>query len=173
MLVWRQYRRVEPRAGLKNRILAQLRATREASPPWARARGISAGFVAVGVVSVVVSVLHRSRPHATAPAAERQVAQSSRLSNSAAFSLAAPKDRRVSEKRNSDALPLVVLRGRDGSVGREPRTSSPSGMGAARPYEGPRQDEFPSPAPLSEQESLLVSYVRQLPEGALVGISRG
>lgn len=186
-----QYRSVESRPGLENRVLAQLRAAPAASRWWGRSWRLGAGLAAVGVVLAVVSVRYRLQPHAPASAVDspkpastaeasrtpvtaqagqiaalrhesrraeqdRQVARSSRPSNSAAFSFAASQNRRVSEKRNS-AVPLALV----GPNGVRP------GASAARPYEAPRREVFPSPAPLSEEEKLLVSYARQGSDAAL------
>jgi hypothetical protein len=165
-----QYRGAEPRPSLENRILAQLHAEQKALPWLAWVWRVGATLAAAGVIVGLLSIAHRHLPSVPASVAEspkptstpgfekgqEQVAHTSRPSNSAAVSVAASNNRRVSEKRNS-ALPLALV-GRNGLR---------LGASAAHHDEGPRRDAFPSPAPLSEEEKLLVSYVRQLPEGTL------
>ena len=124
-----QYRSVEPRPGLENRILARLRTEQKAAPWRAWAWRIGAGVVAAGVILALVSQPRRQRPHTLPSVAE------------------SPK-----------SAPAVASL--------TPATA-PARQTPVPRHNEPRRDVFPSPAPLSEEEKLLVSYVRKMPDGAL------
>lgn len=171
-----QYRGVEPRPGLENRILAQLHAEQKASPWLAWAWRMGAGLLAAGIILALVLQARRQRPHVPV-----SVTESSRPAPAVASEHG--RDARATARQSSGprhntgsadlalgsadlAHPLVGPNGPPGRAGRASFETA-SGRRAARPYRGPRRDVFPSPAPLSEEEKLLLSYVRQLPEGAL------
>ncbi len=169
-----QYRGVEPRPGLENRILAQLHAEQKSSPWFTWAWRMGAGLLAASAILALVSQVRRQQPRVTGSPAKPLKPSPAVASEFATTN----RPRQPSVPRHntgsgdlplrSAVLPHPVV-GPSRPLGREQRVSfeTPSGRRAARPYYGPRRDVFPSPAPLSDEEKLLLSYVRQLPEAAL------
>jgi len=134
------YAAVEPRAGIEQRILANLRAEQNHASvrPWWRLPAGGAILVAGLVVAVLLaSKFSKPAPNLTAhhvptvtlPAAESQTYGNNRPGG------AAPAPRKK---------PMRVARHR------ENQNAS-----------APKLDVFPSPKPLSEQEKMLVAYVAQ------------
>jgi hypothetical protein len=153
-----QYGKAEPRAGLENRLLANLRAERDRISlrrRWWRALGMVASLAAI-LVAVRVGERDRERKPAS-------TAATSTINRAEARELVQPKP-----------LPQVV----------HPATTHPARETAQRrPAHRPTRDlatastpklaQFPSPQPLSEQERILASYVAKYPEhAALVAQAR-
>lgn len=148
-----RYVAAEPRAGLDQRILANLRAERAQapSPAWWKWSLVAAAAAALIVAALAWRSGRQSRPVITndAPTTVRgseksipQLAQQDRGAKH--FSKRAPA-RRVA----ADPLPVAV---------------------AAM---NPRLEVFPSPQPLSKQEKLLASYVSEYPgPAALIAEAR-
>src|ERR1700685_237668 len=141
-----KYATVEPRTGLEERILANLRAQREKPANWAWWSWTAAGALAVaGIVAAgmlswkTADNLAKHHPPIEAPrAAGTQIARNGETNGTG------PRTR-MPGKRSS-----VHLR----------RTEKDA---------GPKLDVFPSPLPLSEQEKMLASYVAEYPkEAALI-----
>ena len=143
-----KYAAVEPRAGLEERVLANLRAERGRTPKRTRWSWSVASAAAAVVVIVMMALLWRINlrhrpviawhPATKAPSVEQ------------------PRTRLAS---NSE---------RNGS---HMSTHGPATRGALHPARtvagavaAPKLDQFPSPQPLSEQEKLLARYVEQYPE---------
>jgi len=133
-----KYAAVEPRAGLEERVLANLRAEPEEVPERAWWRWIVAGALAA-VVVVALAVAWRQR----APGIAKQPP------------IAAPT-----------ARPFGTLSASNSSeIRKSPvRRASPKDEIATVP----KLDQFPSPRPLSEQEKTLASYVEQYPERSVL-----
>jgi hypothetical protein len=197
-----QYRGVEPRPGLENRILAQLRGEQKASPSLVWAWRIGAGLAAAAVTVALLSTAYRGRRHVPVPVTEHvpvPVTESVRPAPALASAdggAARAMGRQSPTPRyntgNTDQTGSADLSSRSAAfgsalphplVGRNgvrPVASAARLYGEARTAEAarglaladsPRRDVFPSPSPLSEEEKLLVSYVRHRPCGALAAFS--
>jgi hypothetical protein len=145
-----KYGAVEPREGLEERILANLRApdTQSALRTWWN-WGVAAALAAVLIIAAAVVWRWNQRIHepvAIHPPALKQA-------------------------------PVPDFASRHAS-GAPPRKSIPHRTPRHRPKgdvvaAGPKLDVFPSPLPLSEQEKILASYVAQDPQrAALVAEAR-
>jgi hypothetical protein len=169
-----QYHSVEARPGLENRILARLRTEQKAASWQAWAWWVGASLAAAGVILALVSVAYRQRLQTpiSAPESPRPARMVEASRNTAAALPAHPFTRRHSEPRRvehaaelqaagGDLLSKSVAGSRLGKPGATEVAQSPAGP------EGRRLDVFPSPAPLSEEERLLVRLVRQSPDEAL------
>jgi hypothetical protein len=153
-----QFGRAEPRVGLENRLLANLRAERAQGylrRRWWRALGMVASLAAI-LVAVRVEERDRERkPESTAA--------TSTTNRTEARELVQPRP-----------IPQIV----------HPATTHPAReVVLRRPAHRPTRDlavastpklaQFPSPQPLSEQERILASYVAKYPEhAALVAQAR-
>ena len=142
----------EPRAGLEERVLANLRAGQARVPDHAWWRWSAIAAVAAVIVVVLALTLKSDKP-------SRRVAADHR-----SMPTQAPKDpgtEIVSNRHRSGPRPTSRL-----STARKPAMRlSPPEVAAARP---PKLDQFPSPEPLSEQEKLLRNYVAENPEQAVL-----
>lgn len=137
-----QYSSVEPRPGLETRILASIADSRSAISSrhsilrWAWAAGIAAAFAAIAVFSLL------SRPTPRAP-------QSSH----------------AAQTRTQPAVeaPVVQVRHPQDDL-RQVRAAHPRSATVRRARAiDVRQEIFPTPVPLSEQEVLLLQYLSQTP----------
>ncbi len=147
-----KYASIEPRAGLEDRVLANLRSEWEnaAARVWWHwpALGVAAA------VLVVAAVFLMRRPGKPTPdITAHQPAATSQGDKQ-------PETRIASNDAGSPAHPTVPQ-----GATRPPRHS-------VRPHaivaNGPRLDRFPSPRPLSDEEKLLVRYVRDFPQDAVM-----
>ena len=168
-----QYHSVEARPGLENRILARLR-TEQKVAPWRAWTWVGTSLVAAGVILALVSVAYRQRLQAPISVTESpRPARMVEAPRDTAAALPAHRfTRRHSEPRGvehaaerqaagGDLLSKSAAVSRLGKPGAAEVAQSP-----AEP-QGPHLDVFPSPAPLSEEERLLVRLVRQSPDEAL------
>lgn len=135
----------EPRAGLEERVLANLRA--EAARGTVRAWwqwSVLAALAAVAVIAVALS--WRTGSHPTTPVAvTRPTTQSRQVAGSGEQSgvrLPAERGTRKTPKHHAEAVVMVAA--------------------------PPKLDQFPSPQPLSEQEKLLRAFVAENPERAVL-----
>ncbi|HEY3975056.1 MAG TPA: hypothetical protein VGM18_18765 [Candidatus Sulfotelmatobacter sp.] len=140
------YAAVEPRAGLEERILANLRAepmhVGGARWKW----GWAAAVAGVALIVLTLSWLQRPTPTvASHPSGARQSPPQSgtELSSRAAVEVPLRAHERI----------------RKTAARRFPRTAVAG---------GPKLDVFPSPQPLTEQEKLLAGYVAEYPEHAVL-----
>jgi hypothetical protein len=141
-----KYAAVEPRAGLEERVLANLRAEhgRRVNRGWWR---WGLGATAVAVVVLAIDVTWRSGRSSQPTVANRRSLVKQDLPKPGT-QIAAQDDNRSRPRhphRSAKAHPVhsaVVI--------------------AA----SPKLDQFPSPQPLSEQERILASYVSEYPEHA-------
>jgi hypothetical protein len=140
-----KYAAVEPRAGLEDRILANLRAQQTQAAPrfWWR-WGLTGALAALLVVGATIAwrssrpappVAHR--PPVEAPAPTRRETQVTTGNHGATVH---PHRRNVLASRSIHATVAVV----------------------------PKLDVFPSPQPLTEQEKLLASYVDKFNDEAVI-----
>jgi hypothetical protein len=145
-----KYARVEPRAGLEERILANLRAEPARVPNPAGWRW----SVAIVLAAVVVAALVVGwRP-----------GKSSRplLVKRPSTSAPGPNDPRPKVAANDGAKQLHAVQvSKRAATHRSPRPTVAATV-------NPKLDQFPSPQPLSEQEQILASYVAQFHEQAVL-----
>jgi len=145
-----KYAAVEPRAGLEDRILANLRAAQKESPVRSGWRWHAVAAVAVLVIVVAVVALRSGRPSHPAiakhpPATEAPLRQTAVAAPAGAENAVHPQTRRMVAKVVSPTPP-------------------PADVAAV-----PKLDQFPSPQPLSQQEQMLASYVAQFrPQAVLI-----
>jgi hypothetical protein len=146
-----KYAAVEPRAGLEERVLANLRAERAGIPDRAWWRWGLAGALTAVVLVVALALAWRSGK----PSPQQIVQHPSTIEQSP----------------NVPQMPIVA---RDGHPAVQPvigpthtaggRHARPAAMAEANP----KLDVFPSPRPLSEQEKFLESYVSQFHREAVL-----
>jgi hypothetical protein len=142
-----KYAAAEPRAGLEERILENLRAEKTHARDRAWWGWAIAGAMAIIVVMVALAwrsvrpsqPMVANRPKATVHDSEEPRTQVTADENSPIH-----KEARAPIR---------------GAIARPTKTSAVSGN-------NPKLDQFPSPQPLSEQEKILARYVNQYPEHA-------
>lgn len=137
----------EPRAGLEERVLANLRAetARESVRAWWQ-WSVLAALAAAAVIAVALSWRtgsHRATPVAvTTPATQAASTQVARSGEQSGVRLKAARGTRRTPKHHAAVVVPVAA--------------------------PPRLDQFPSPQPLSEQEKLLRAFVAENPERAVL-----
>jgi hypothetical protein len=145
-----KYASAEPREGLEERVLANLRAanTRSAQSAWWNWRfAVIAAVLAIAAVAVWQWNKPMQTPIANHPSTIRQ----------------APVGPDLAHQDGNSAQPIKSARWL------RPRHRPQHETVAANP----KLDVFPSPLPLSEQEKILASYVSQYPKhAALVAEAR-
>jgi len=143
-----KYAAVEPRAGLEDRVLANLRAERAQVPDRAWWRW-SAGVALAAVIVVAVTLAFRSgRP--ARPVMANHPSPATPTSKEPAAQLASNVAGNTARPQESRPVPRIVHHRRAVIVA----TAEP------------RLDQFPSPQPLSEQELALARYVNEFPQEA-------
>jgi hypothetical protein len=137
-----KYTAIEPRAGLEDRILANLRAERGDSQDRAWLRwGVAAVFATV--VLVIIGLAWRTAISAPT-VAHRPPAMKPQVK------LPAPE---IGSNRPPDSYSTVK------PLAHRSKRAAPA---------NPKLDQFPSPQPLSEQEKILARYVDAYPEHAVL-----
>ena len=141
-----KYADVAPRAGLEKRVLANLRTKHEQSSAQAWWYWPAAALVVVVLIVFVISQ-------------ERRAVQPGRAAYHPSTAL---------PPHTGPAMPDVAKHEKH-----SPRLSvRKRGMPGSRATEvaiaAPKLDQFPSPQPLSEQEKILMSYVAEYPEHAVL-----
>lgn len=139
----KRYGDVEPRAGLEGRVLATL----AANTGRTSARSAWAWALAGAAATVVVVGLWIGGGH--------------RRSNTSAVSIRPNVSKR--EEKLATVMPPVELNKPAVRRVRSPKTAAPVRM--AKIAE-PRLQQFPSPRPLSQQETVIAEYVQHFPEEA-------
>jgi len=154
-----KYAAVEPRTGLEDRILANLRAAQRETPvrSWWRWQAVAA--LAALVIIVTAVALRSGRPSHPEIAKHPSATVAPLREPVMTASNGADNPIHLQERR---MVPRVV----------PPRTT-PAAMAAfprrdhfPSPQPLNAQDQFPSPRPLSEQERILAGYVSQFPTQA-------
>jgi hypothetical protein len=148
-----KYAVVEPRAGLEDRVLANLRAERAWVPDRAWWRWSAAAALAAVVVVAVALALRSGRPshpvaanHSSAATRTAMESVTHVVSNSGGNRMSGNQ---VHPPDHAAKLSAAMHR------------SQPKVLAT-----DPKLDQFPSPRPLSEQEKILESYVANYPEHA-------
>jgi hypothetical protein len=142
-----QYAAAEPRVGLEERILANLRAERSHVPDRTWWRWAIAGALAAVIIVGVTLAWRSAKPSQPTVANRPQPSLHESLKPGT----------EVTVQDNTATQPHAHTPIRRATV-HPPRTV----VGE----KSPKLDQFPSPQPLSEQEKLLASYVNQYPEHA-------
>jgi hypothetical protein len=149
-----RYAAIEPRAGLEERVLANLRVqpTPVVNRAWWRG-GLALAATAIVIVTVTLS-WRSGKPSEPAITNRPSVAVPSQK---------APETQAANPGGN------VVWTGHKRIGNAHRHRSQPEALAAANP----KLDQFPSPRPLSDQEKMLVSYISNDPErAALVAEAR-
>jgi hypothetical protein len=140
-----KYAAVEPRTGLEERVLANLRsATPLANGAWWK-WSLAAALAAV--LLIVITLAWRSRA-ASHPAANHPTSTEHRNGGR-------EKDVAHHDANSTPRRPRLA-----------PRTHAPGSAPVVADV--PKLDQFPSPHPLSEQEQILASYVAQFHDEAVL-----
>ena len=139
-----RYTALEPRAGLEERLLANLRAEQSRVPVRAWWGWSAAMAMLVVVVALLWSWEKPSRPVVVV-----------RPSNSMQGSREEPKQ--FVSTGGESGVPAQT----SSPARKRPRRASPVVAAV-----GPKLDQFPSPQPLTEQELALARYVREFPQEA-------
>jgi hypothetical protein len=152
-----KYAAVEPRAGLEERILANLRANGSEQASTGRTGWLSQwqwNAVAIAVAAVVIVAIALA-VRSGSPA--RPV-----IANHPSTTQPGPTPTPQVENHNASAVsPRTIT----------PRKAAPLRRTVPHPAQtvvaaNPKLDQFPSPQPLSEQEKILESYAAKYPEQA-------
>jgi len=144
-----KYAAVEPRAGLEERVLANVRAERGRVSDRAWWRWGVASAVALAAVVMVVTLAWRSHTQRAPVIVEHPSTATPRVEQ--------PGPRVASNRAENGTNSLPRTR-------RVVRRAPASAVAEAHP----KLDQFPSPQPLSEQEKILASYVEDYPERAVL-----
>lgn len=144
-----RHRSADPRPGLEGRVLARLRA--EPRPaPWFRWGWLPA-LASVAALMLAVGAFYAARRGAMPERVSPRVARTAEQPPVAAPP--APAELSVPPRQPRPAVP---------------RLEQPQPVQVAVVVASPRRPQFPTPAPLSEQEKLLLRYVAEAPKQALL-----
>ncbi|MGO9088628.1 MAG: hypothetical protein ACLQBK_25770 [Candidatus Sulfotelmatobacter sp.] len=150
-----KYAAVEPRAGLEQRLLANLRAERAQVPDRAWWRwSLAAALTAVVVVALALAWRSGGPSHRVVENPPSPTPQSAQTS----AQVSSNDDRQ--QIRGTQSGPQERGARRRAAIHR----AQPKVVIATIP----KLDQFPSPQPLSEQETILKSYVAKYPEQAVL-----
>jgi hypothetical protein len=144
---------VEPRTGLEERVLANLRAEQKPAAEHSWGRWPVLGATAAVVMVVAVSLLWQ--PGEPTPDITTHLPATTVQGDKQTGMHIAAKDMSTPDH---PAAPTAIKRPR------RPGVRHPQALVAS----GPRLDQFPSPRPLSEEEKLLVRYVQDFPHEAVI-----
>lgn len=144
----REYSAVDPRPGLETRILANIREASAKHRPWFVVTAWTWGGVAVTVAVLVALALYLARPVVRPGPSQVEATQKDPVQHDAAGD----------GPEVQTALPQMTMR-------HHARRHGVPQVADNRP------DVFPTPAPLSEQEKLLVRYLTGTPREELIAQS--
>jgi len=149
-----RYAAVEPRTGLEDRLLANLRARQKQAPVGVGWRWLCAGAVTVVVLLLTLSLTWRTGKRQLGNSIDQRITQGG-------------TDSQMANPARQPHLSAQALPSHHTAAGHRPRRST------AAVRIAPHLEQFPSPQPLSEQEKILASYVARYPEhAALVAEAR-
>jgi hypothetical protein len=143
-----KYAAAEPRAGLEERILENLRAEQTHVPDRTWWHWAIAGALAAVIIVGVALAWRSARP--SPPTIANRPQPSTQESQKSGTQVAAHEGGATHPRRHD---PI-----------RRPTAHPPSTTAVGA--NSPKLDQFPSPQPLSEQEKILASYVNQFPDHA-------
>ncbi len=144
-----RYRSAEPRLGFEQRLLANLRASAQAAPRF-RWGWLALGAAAAALAMMVVGFYLARRPKPSPPAVS--------------VVAPGPEPARV-------VSPIVGVKPPGALTGQ--RRPAPGQVRRTPPtfeVATPRRDQFPSPAPLSAEEKLLLRFLKEAPEPVLMAL---
>lgn len=142
-----RYAAVEPRVGLEDRILANLRSEQERVPVRAGRMWIW-GLVAIAAMVILVALTFTRERHAR-PVLVKETPSAVQVR---------PSDTQL-EDRGASGVPKV-------SAIQPAHTHRARSVVATTLLPAPKLDQFPSPQPLTEEEKVLVGYIEHNPEHA-------
>ena len=145
----REYSAVEPRPGLETRILANLKSSRAERKPWFSISVWAWSGAAAAVVLLAVLVLHLARPAVQPPPTRVEAVKASPV----------------------QPAPVNAAEGHE-TERRQARMIQRTHKHHVQKLVDNRPDVFPTPAPLSEQEELLMRYLAGTPKEELIAQSR-
>lgn len=146
-----KYAAAEPRAGIEDRVLANLRAERERVPDRAWWRWSVAGALAAVVVVALALFWRSGKP--SHPVVAIHSSDTTPGTKEPATQVASNGEGNGSRRSETNQVRTIAAHRQ------RPATSS-----AGRP----KLSQFPSPEPLSEQERILQNYVAKYPERAVL-----
>ncbi|HEY6372372.1 MAG TPA: hypothetical protein VIX37_17480 [Candidatus Sulfotelmatobacter sp.] len=151
-----KYSDVEPRAGLEDRVLANLRTDRAQVPDRRWWRWSLAGAIAA-IVVVSVALAWRSGKSSNSVVANHPPAATQAPKQPATQVVSKTEEKGVRPSRWTPTS----------------RVTAPRSHLAVKPSARPKLDQFPSPQPPSQQELALRRYASQFPEEAkLIGLEQ-
>jgi hypothetical protein len=150
-MVLAKYASIEPRAGLEQRVLANLRAERQPVLKLWSWRRTAVAAVLLAIMAAVLS--WRSGRPGPSTIAQRPPRTASSIPQSEQVSASAGAEENGSRPSTVFDRPAV-------------RRAQPAVVVSAAAAVQHKLDQFPSPRPLSEQEQILVNYVAKYPETA-------
>jgi hypothetical protein len=133
----KQYAQVMSREGLENRILANLRTQPHTSVYYWRWMPVLAGMIVIASLAIVW------------PKQAQPVIKTAEVLPQPVHVITPVP--RIAQKNRSNSPPHVAVKSAQASTN----------------VVAPKLDQFPSPRPLSQQEELLLAYVRQVPKEEL------
>lgn len=146
-----KYAAIEPRAGLEDRVLANLRAgSGRTAERWWRRWSVASAAVAIAAVLIVATTLAWRSGTRRAPLIAHHNPSTS-----------GPSMKETGRQVASN-------RGENGDHQPAPGPTSRRAHAVTVASAPPKLDRFPSPQPLSEQEKILASYVEKYPEQAVL-----
>ena len=150
-MVLAKYASIEPRVGLEQRILANLRAERQpVLKLWSWRR---TAVAAVLLVTLATVLSWRSGKPGPSPTVRRPRMTASSIPQNDQSSASAGAEKNDSRPSTVFDRPAV-------------RRAQPAVVVSAAVAVQPKLEQFPSPRPLSEQEQILANYVAEYPETA-------
>jgi hypothetical protein len=168
-----RYAGVEPRPGLEQRVLANLRAERQrlAAREWRRWPALAALAVACSIAVISASLLTKSKVFNLATAPVGGLRGDATNESRAAVAARGDTGKPASEGGRLPERVRSTERERDGVANQGGAAELRQTEMAAE--EAPKLERFPAPEPLSEQEKLLLRFVQDDPqEAALVAEER-
>ena len=155
-----KYAAVEPRTGLEERLLANLRAEREHAPDRAWWRWSVVSAVMLAAVVIVVTLAWKPSTQRAPVIADHPLTATPGVKQPGPGPTVASKGPASGDNSPAPRPTIKPVMHRTHSV--------------AVAEAHPKLDQFPSPQPLSEQEKILQSYVAAYPhEALLIAIDRG
>lgn len=154
-----RYRRAEPLPGIEDRLLARLESTQTSAGSlsvllsWARRRGVAVGEVCLAMLATIVVMFYLAHNYrsARAPSGAHARKQEMQAAN--------PGRAAVETLVKEEARIEIPSRAKIPS----PRAKRLHAELQRQSWHGPRREQFPTPEPLTKQEKLLLSYIRETP----------